>query len=56
MREALAGDPEGKVAAAAAKLDLEKVVASGLPPRVLELRSPDGDTVDGDTATVVVDH
>ena len=55
VREALAGDPEGKVAAAAAKLDLEKVVASGLPPRVLELRSLDGDTVDGNAATVTVD-
>ena len=55
VHEALAGDPEDKVAAAAAELDLEKVVASGLPPRVLELRSLEGDTVESDTATMAVD-
>ena len=55
VREALAGDPNGKVAEAAAKLDLEKVTASGLAPRVLELRSLDGESVDGDTATMAVD-
>ena len=55
VREALTGDPDGKVAAAAAELDLDKVVATGLPPRVLELRSLDGDTIDADTATVAVD-
>ena len=55
VRESLAGDPDGKVAAAAAELDLEKVVATGLPPRVLELRSLDGETVNGDSATVAAD-
>ena len=55
VREALAGDPEGKVAAAAARLDLEKVIASGLPPRVVALRSLDGSRVDGDFANLKVD-
>jgi hypothetical protein len=34
VREKLAGDPSGKVKAAAAKLDLEKVMASGSAPKV----------------------
>src|SRR6185312_4303125 len=34
VREKLAGDPDGKVKAAAAQLDLEKVMASGSAPRV----------------------
>jgi WD40 repeat protein/uncharacterized caspase-like protein len=34
VREKLAGDPDGKVKAAAAKLDLEKVMASGSAPKV----------------------
>lgn len=34
VREKLAGDAGGKVKAAAAQLDLEKVMASGAPPRV----------------------
>jgi WD40 repeat protein/uncharacterized caspase-like protein len=34
VREKLAGDPDGKVKAAAAKLDLNKVMASGAAPRV----------------------
>jgi WD40 repeat protein len=34
VREKLAGDPSGKVRAAAAQLDLEKVMASGLAPKV----------------------
>ena len=55
VREALAGDPDGKLAAAAARLDLGKVVASGLPPRVVGLRSADGDAVDGDVANVAVE-
>ena len=50
VREALAGDPDGRVAAAAARLDLGKVLASGLPPRVSGLRSLDGDAVEGDAA------
>lgn len=34
VREKLASDPEGKVKAAAAQLDLTKVMASGSPPKV----------------------
>jgi hypothetical protein len=34
VREKLAGDPAGKVKAAAAQLDLEKVMASGVAPKV----------------------
>jgi uncharacterized caspase-like protein len=34
VREKLAGDPSGKVRAAAAQLDLEKVMASGVSPKV----------------------
>ena len=55
VREALAGDPDGKVAAAAARLDLGKAVASGLPPEVVGLRSLDGESVAGDVATMSVD-
>ena len=55
VREALAGDPDGKVAAAAANLDLEKVVASGLPPRIVALTSLEGGSVAGDTAGVSAD-
>ncbi|MXX91531.1 MAG: SH3 domain-containing protein [Boseongicola sp. SB0665_bin_10] len=52
VREALAGDPDGRVAAAAARLDLGKAVASGLPPEVVGLRSLDGRSVDGDLVTM----
>ncbi|MCY4139266.1 MAG: WD40 repeat domain-containing protein, partial [Rhodobacteraceae bacterium] len=52
VREALAGDPDGKVAAAAARLDLDKVLASGLPPQVIEVHSLDGAAVDGDVVEV----
>ena len=55
VREALAGDPEGKVAAAAERLNLDKVVASGLPPEVIGVRSHDGTHVEGDLATMSVD-
>jgi WD40 repeat protein/uncharacterized caspase-like protein len=34
VREKLAGDPSGKVKAAAARLDLDKVIASGASPKV----------------------
>src|SRR5262249_44670189 len=34
VREKLAGDPQGKVREAAARLDLSKVVASGSAPRI----------------------
>ena len=52
VRAALAGDPDGTVAAAAAMLDLEKIVATGLPPRIVGLHSLDGDAVEGDSAIV----
>ena len=55
VREALAGDPDGKVEAAAARLDLDKVVASGLPPRILDLYSPAGGRVPGDVIELSVD-
>jgi len=38
VREALAGDPEGKVRDAAAKLDLAKVIDSGSPPELTDIR------------------
>jgi WD40 repeat protein/uncharacterized caspase-like protein len=44
VREKLAGDPNGLVKAAAAKLDLEKIVASGLAPRVTILAPNDGES------------
>jgi hypothetical protein len=40
VREKLAGDPGGKVRSAAARLDLDKVVASGSPPKI-RILSPD---------------
>lgn len=55
VREALAGDPDGKVAAAAERLDLDKVVASGLPPELSRLRPLEGTQVDGDIATMSID-
>ena len=47
VREKLAGDPQGKVRAAASQLDLKKVMASGSAPRVA-ITSP----VAGSTASV----
>ena len=55
VSEALTGDPHGKVAAAADRLDLEKVVASGLPPRIVRLTSVEGESVDGDMVEVLAD-
>ena len=46
MREAIAGDPDGKVAAAAESLDLEKVLAAGLPPPALAPDSLEGSAAD----------
>jgi WD40 repeat protein len=40
VREKLAGDPGGKVRSAAPRLDLDKVVASGSPPKI-RILSPD---------------
>ena len=55
VREALAGDSNGRVAAATAELDFEKIVATGRPPRVVKLRSLDGELIDSDIATVSVE-
>ena len=52
VREKLAGDPDGKVRAAAARLDLTKVVASGGPPRVTIGSPASGTTVSEDRVTV----
>jgi WD40 repeat protein len=51
VREKLAGDPDGKVKAAAAKLDLEKVMASGLAPK-LAITSPAAGTAAADEIAV----
>nr|WP_319383291.1 caspase family protein [uncultured Roseibium sp.] len=48
VREALAGDLDGKVAAAAAQLDLEKIIEGGFPPRVRLISPEPGETVAGD--------
>lgn len=50
VREALAGDPDGKVAAAAAELDLDKVVESGFPPRLRLISPSDGASLKGEAA------
>lgn len=52
VREALAGDPKGMVKAAAAKLDLDKIVASGLPPTV-EIMTPQNGVTSSDSATFI---
>lgn len=58
VREALVGDPNGKVAAAAAELNLEKIIEGGFPPR-LSLVSPEAEeTIPGDgsgTSSVTVE-
>ncbi len=50
VREKLAGDPDGKVKEAAAKLDLTKALASGLAPRVTIL-TPKGESQTGGPVT-----
>lgn len=64
VKEALAGDPDGKVKAAAEALDLEKVIASGLPPAVkmvspvvVELggAAPDASKASGEVVEVEVE-
>jgi hypothetical protein len=52
VREALAGDPDGEVAAAAKVINLDKVVASGPPPSVAITSPPDGSQSGADLATV----
>lgn len=54
VAEALKGDPDGKVARAAAKLSIETLVAQGLPPE-LELISPEGGSkLESDQAEIKV--
>ncbi|WP_454620442.1 WD40 domain-containing protein [Bradyrhizobium cenepequi] len=52
VREKLAGDPNGKVKEAAAKLDLTKALASGRAPRVGIASPSSGTQVQGEQATV----
>jgi Caspase domain/Bacterial Ig domain len=52
VREKLAGDPQGKVREAAAKLDLSKAVASGSAPRVSIVAPASGTTATGEQMTV----
>ena len=52
VQEALAGDPDGTVAAAAAKLDLRKVLASGMPPQVMALEAAEGRSVASTSVTM----
>jgi WD40 repeat protein len=52
VREKLAGDPQGKVKAAAAKLDLDKVIASGAAPQIKVLAPGNGTHVTGDEVTI----
>jgi WD40 repeat protein len=52
VREKLAGDPEGKVRAAAAKLDLSKLVESGRVPSVTVVSHKAQDTSPDDLVTV----
>ncbi|MCK1386638.1 caspase family protein [Bradyrhizobium sp. 21] len=51
VREKLAGDPQGKVREAAARLDLTKAAASGNAPR-LSILTAAGATVEGEQVTV----
>ncbi|EGP09590.1 polysaccharide deacetylase [Bradyrhizobiaceae bacterium SG-6C] len=52
VREKLAGDPNGKVKAAAALLDLNKVMASGVPPKVAITSPNDASAASSDQITV----
>jgi WD40 repeat protein/uncharacterized caspase-like protein len=52
VREKLAGDPDGKVKAAAAQLDLDKVMASGMAPRVAITSPATGSSSATDEVTV----
>jgi uncharacterized caspase-like protein len=52
VREKLAGDPNGKVRAAAAQLNLDKVMASGLAPRVTITSPPTGSAATTDEVVV----
>jgi len=52
VREKLAGDPNGKVKAAAAQLDLEKVMASGSAPRMTIISPASGSSSQTDQVVV----
>src|SRR5882757_6365266 len=52
VREKLAGDPDGKVKAAAAKLDLNNVMASGSAPKVAITSPATGASLATDEASV----
>ncbi len=55
VREKLAGDPQGKVRAAAAALDLNKVLASGAVPQIRILNPADGSQAEQDHVGVEVE-
>jgi len=52
VREKLAGDPNGKVKAAAAQLDLDRVMASGAPPSVAITSPSEGSATASDLVEV----
>src|SRR5580692_7808783 len=55
VREKLAGDPKGLVREAAAKLDLDKVIASGAAPAARLVSPRDGERVTAEEITVEAD-
>jgi WD40 repeat protein len=55
VREKLAGDPQGKVREAAAKLDLAKVLASGAPPIIGILEPSEGQRAQEDHVPVKIE-
>ena len=55
VREKLAGDPQGKVRDAAAKLDLAKVLASGAPPAIRIVEPSDRRPAPEDHAAVKIE-
>jgi hypothetical protein len=52
VQQKLAGDPDGKVKEAAAKLDLDKVIGSGAAPKVSIVSPEDRSPADGDEVAV----
>lgn len=52
VREKLVGDPQGKVRAAAAQLDLTRIIASGAAPSIRSLASRPQDGGDGEIVVV----
>jgi WD40 repeat protein len=55
VREKLAGDPQGKVRDAAAKLDLAKILASGAPPAIRIVEPSDRRPAPEDHAAVKIE-